>query len=335
MKPREFSILSFAPSVLQQLLATRIEQRLIDEVCPGALLRIDGRLGDLGMRRGNWHYGVSLSDDSGIVSLDIPAATVRARSLRVGMAVGVTGRLVLKQGRSPGQFDVRVVVADAEPFGKPVVTEPNAPRPSITDTTEHAMVEALRGVPAARHAFPVTSGRPLRVSLVHSSSLQAQVTEDCRSELVKLGPMATIDSIPANMTNALSIVDAVEAATGDVLMLIRGGGDSKEFAVFDDPRVVAAVARKASYRIIGLGHSGNTTLLDHVVEHAARTPGQAGLHVREEVERRVRSWKARRMQKAGQSIQPRTSASMPKAARWQPWAAASLAAAIVVFFVLR
>lgn len=332
MKPREFAILSFAPSVLQQLLAARIEQRLIDEVCPGALLRIDGRLGDLGMRRGNWHYGVAISDDSGIVSLDLPATTVRARSLRAGMAVGVTGRLVLKPGRSPGQFDVRVVVADAEPLEQRA-TAPSAPRPSIMDTTEHAMVEALRGVPAARHAFPVTTGRPLRVSLVHSSSLQAQVTEDCRGELEKLGPMVTIDSIPSNMTNALSIVDAVESATGDVLVLIRGGGDSKEFAVFDDPRVVAAVARKQVYRVIGLGHSGNTTLLDHVVEHAARTPGQAGLHVREEVERRVRNWQAaRRMQ--DRAKQTRSVLSVQKLAHWKPWAAAAFVVAIGALFVL-
>lgn len=322
MKPREFSILTFAPSVLQQLLATRIEQRLVEEVCPGALLRIDGRLGDLGVRRGNWYYGVALSDDSGVVSLDVPSATVRARSLRAGMVVGVTGRLVLRPGRSAGQFDVRVVVADAEPLVAVSQSTSEPTRPRISDTTEHAMVEALRGVPVARHTFPVTTGRPLRISLVHSSSLQAQVTEDCRGELDKLGKMVTIESIPANMTNALSIVDAVEAAAGDVLMLIRGGGDAKEFAVFDDPRVVAAVARKSMYRVIGLGHSGNTTLLDHVVEHAARTPGQAGLHVREEVERRVRSWQAaRKAQQAAAQPARRQSIGAPIAMvrNWGGW----------------
>ena len=41
------------------------------------------------------------------------------------------------------------------------------------------------------------------------------------------------------------------------------------------------------YRVVGLGHTQHTTLLDVVSDFAAKTPSLAGSHIREHIERYV------------------------------------------------
>jgi len=58
--------------------------------------------------------------------------------------------------------------------------------------------------------------------------------------------------------------------------------------VFEDPRVINALAqRNDAYRVLGLGHTHNTTLLDLVSDFPAKTPSLAGSHIREQIERLV------------------------------------------------
>jgi hypothetical protein len=69
------------------------------------------------------------------------------------------------------------------------------------------------------------------------------------------------------------------AVREDVLVLIRGGGDDAEFAVFDAAPVIEALGACRAYRILGLGHSRNRTLADCVADWAASVPAEAGRHL--------------------------------------------------------
>lgn len=48
---------------------------------------------------------------------------------------------------------------------------------------------------------------------------------------------------------------------------------------FDDKNVAAALAQKRVYRVLGIGHSVTSSLLDLVPEFTAAVPSDAGAHV--------------------------------------------------------
>ena len=97
------------------------------------------------------------------------------------------------------------------------------------------------------------------------------------------GKISNIERIPVSMLDANEIIQAIEQANGNVIVLIRGGGEHTQFSVFDDPRLILTLAKKEAYRIVGLGHSANTPLLHLVADHAAETPSAAGAYVSEQI----------------------------------------------------
>ncbi|MDK9702458.1 MAG: hypothetical protein OEL20_04910 [Sulfuritalea sp.] len=323
----------FSPGQLQQMLATAAARLLSDDIAgPLGVFKVTGRLGSAGVKRGQWVRGVPLTDDSGVIPLDIPTALASARKLAPGCPVTVSGTLDVRAVRS-GVLEIRMVVSDVVPLNEDQV----APAVSVMDAGVMT-VEAMKQLHLHRQPFPVPQGRPLRLVLIHSSSLHAQVTMDCRGELDKLGRAIEILPVPTNITQAVAVANAIKQARGDIVMVIRGGGDVGEFAVFDDPRVVTALANNTAYRVVGLGHSGNRTLLDLVADFSARTPAQAGLHVREEVERRIQQWKQQRTVEQKAAPPPSSFALAPAASLSRvprlAWAAAGalLFATMLVLF---
>lgn len=322
--------ITFTAGTLQQLLATSAERLLADAAGPGGIVSATGRLGKLGAARGQWFYGVPLADDGGTVLVDVPLGLAGGLRLSPGDPVMVTGAVTVKAGR-PGLLDVRIAASRIEilrPLGAPAEIE--ASRPGVIS------IEQMKQLNVARRAFPMPQRRPLSVVLIHSNSLRAQVYDDCRSELDKLQKMIQVQAVPTNMTQPASIASAIEKAAGDVVMLIRGGGDEREFDVFDHPDVVEALARNQGYRVVGLGHSGNRTVLDIVADFSANTPAQAGLHVREEVERRVREWQERSFmmkvlterEQGGTSAAPK--AETKAAVAWKAWVPALIGAGLFI-----
>ncbi len=90
------------------------------------------------------------------------------------------------------------------------------------------------------------------------------------------------------MLDPVAIATAIRDAAADVVVIIRGGGSSQDFEVFDDVRVIVALAEQRAHRVVGLGHSGNTSLLELVADVTANTPAQAGTYIRERVQHRQR-----------------------------------------------
>jgi hypothetical protein len=74
------------------------------------------------------------------------------------------------------------------------------------------------------------------------------------------------------------------AAWGDVVLLVRGGGDLAVTA-FDDDRVVAAISECPKPVVTGIGHVRDRTLVDRVAAAACATPTAAAMFVVQHAEK--------------------------------------------------
>ncbi len=277
-------ILDLTPATLHQLVSVQVTKLLSDHLPEIGLIRVTGILSDPGQPRGQWHYGLRLTDDGAQVTIDMPANLVAGRKLTAGKWVSVTGVLRVRMSKM-GNLEIRVEVGDVRPEDPAPDEQPAAPQGRVT-------VDLLRSLTVTHYPFPEPAGRPLSVAVVQSSSAQAQVAQDCMGELEKLGSAIQVTPYRVNILDPAAVAGAIGKAEADVLLIIRGGGGEADFEVFDDHRVITALAGKHCYRVVGLGHSGNRTLLDLVADHSSRTPAQAGLHVREHVETKIRDYRA-------------------------------------------
>ena len=205
---------------------------------------------------------------------------VAGRGIQPGQHVIVTGRLSIKVTNFG--IELRLVASDID-LGEQEEAVHTA------DTHQGKMtLERLRALNVVRVPFP--EGEPTQVSVIQSTSATAQVSEDFATEMRKLGVLVAVKPFPVNMLDAVAIAQAIRAVPPECVMaMIRGGGDAADFEVFNDPRVVEALSNHRAHRVVGLGHTGNKTLLDLVADHSANTPGQAGQYIREQIERRQRA----------------------------------------------
>ena len=227
-------------------------------------------------------YFATVSGDGGVaVNIEIPVSLVKGRGVETGCAVIVTGRVHVRSSRYG--LEIRLVASDIERDGDAVgpITSELVYQGGIT-------LEGFRNLPVKRNPFPET--RCFDITLIHSVSTESQVYQDCLGEIACLGETVKVHGVAVNMDDAVAIASAVRQAPAvGVLIIIRGGGNAADFAVLDDPRLLSAFAEKSSFRITGLGHSGNKTLLDMISDFSASTPTQAGSFIRETVVARQRS----------------------------------------------
>lgn len=134
----------------------------------------------------------------------------------------------------------------------------------------------LKQINPERHIFPFKSN--IKVSIL--CSRQSEVFLDLTKELVGLSNV-NIEQISVNMTSAEEIAAGVMKSTGDVLVIIRGGGNVNDFECFNSTVLLTAINKFQGYRILGIGHSSHTTLADCVCDYSASTPTRAGVHIKE------------------------------------------------------
>lgn len=267
---------------LHQLAQDTLARFALEAAPAGSLLRVPGTLASLGVARGRTHFGAELVDGGVRVGLILPARLVESLRLQVGEQVRVVGRLNAHVSLR-GEASLRLAVSGVDRGA--VAAEPLA-----GGTVSLGQLKAL----FARHPFPVLNGRT-RLAVVHAAGSQAQVPADFLAEIAPFGAAVNVARVAVSLSDAGAIAQAIAGVEADILALIRGGGPDSDFLVFDDRRVVEAFAAFAGYRVSGLGHSGNTTALDLIADHAARTPAQAGAFVAASIRAQLRCQRERRV----------------------------------------
>ena len=257
-------------------LLTNIANRKLDGwEDPGLLVRAWGSLRQLDDKRKaseskGWPkvYAFQLESE-GTLTVDAPRSLVSG--FRDGDLVEIIGFPTAKVFNSKLSFKLELVVIRY--FEGEAVIERH--RQVIRD------FEYLRGLQPGRHCFPIKEA--LTVSLIHSSASSARVDEDFRRALETASSRCDIQPIPVQISSAEAIAGAIKSSTGDVLVIIRGGGSESDFAAFNDPQLLEALAAYQGYRVLGLGHSANTMMADLICDYSAPVPSAAGTHIRDQL----------------------------------------------------
>ena len=198
-----------------------------------------------------------------VVLLEMSASLLASSGARPGDRVRVSGTILAKAFGSRVSFRLDVLGIDLEEDGPPAVRR-----------AEASLTALLRDLPRPARVLP--DRVPLRLVLLRPKSEEAQVHRDFLNRLVAVRPAIEVREVPVSMHDAVVLARAIRAARGDVLAVVRGGGSDHAFAVFETPDVLQALAASPCFRILGLGHAGNRTLADLLVEVAADTPSDAG-----------------------------------------------------------
>ena len=279
--PASSQFADVSPGTLQQFTTLLLERLAASELPElGGMIRLHGRWTDPGRASGKSYYGAKIVDDGGSqAKVEILASLVASRGVLPGHLVIATGRLAVRSTNYG--LEVRLVATDIE-----LGDQEQAAKTEVAQQGRMT-IERLRSIPMRRVPFPDRDS--VSVTLIHSNSAAAQVTQDCMAELSKLGDSVGVFPVKVNMLDPVAIATAIrDANSDDIVMIIRGGGDAADFEVFDDPRVVTALSSQQAHRVVGLGHTGNATLLDLFCDFSANTPAQAGAYVRERVQQRQR-----------------------------------------------
>jgi len=122
--------------------------------------------------------------------------------------------------------------------------------------------------------------RPKKVGIIASKNSAA--IKDILNVINSRNPMmksvmayATIqgEGAPSSIIKALN--DLNEDPDVDVIILARGGGTSEDFMAFNDEGLVRAITSSKKPVITGIGHAGDTCLVDLAADVKATTPSTA------------------------------------------------------------
>ncbi|NNG80631.1 exodeoxyribonuclease VII large subunit [Acinetobacter sp. ANC 5378] len=140
----------------------------------------------------------------------------------------------------------------------------------------------LKSLNLKPNRFPRDNNR-ITLSLIYSSSSAAQVHQDFLGALGDFKHEIEIEELKTRFNNIDELLATIEMAKGNVIAIIRGGGDSNDLMIFDEDKVLQKIADLKSYRIAGIGHSADNNLVNAVVDYSATTPTDAGNHLKEQL----------------------------------------------------
>lgn len=119
-----------------------------------------------------------------------------------------------------------------------------------------------------------------KVCLIYSNSSSAQVHQDFLHGLhYQINYIELIEK-KISFSNVAELSQTISEAKADILVIIRGGGDTKALESFDHPDVIRALASSATFRITGIGHSSDRNLINLFADYTAITPTDAGSYLK-------------------------------------------------------
>ncbi|MDC5277760.1 hypothetical protein OHW85_19700 [Acinetobacter baumannii] len=129
------------------------------------------------------------------------------------------------------------------------------------------------------HTFP--NQFDLSVAVIYSSASKVDIQKDFYNYLNEYRNEFDFDEKPVSLSNVEALSQVISSCVDhDVVVVIRGGGSSDAFDIFNDEKVLNAFSNLNGYRIVGLGHNSDVTLLDYLADHSAITPSDAGIHLK-------------------------------------------------------
>lgn len=266
---------------VEQLVTTFLQRELKSWNGKGLLIRTAGTLSQLEAKRhsaeaNGWSkvFAVTLNDQASLV---VNSPKELLAPYQDGDLVEVVAYPVVNVFR--GTVSVQFELVDV----KPAESRAGRDQRKIVQSN----LAALQALKPKRNPFPI--GDKLAVDLIYSRASTAQVDADFLGGLGEEGDRFEVRRLPVRITSAAEIAQAVSESKAPVLVIIRGGGADSDFQVFNDAAVLNALAEKKSYRVVGLGHSGNTSLTDLVADYSASVPADAGVHIRDQF-RQLNGW---------------------------------------------
>ena len=151
------------------------------------------------------------------------------------------------------------------------------PQPIQHDTS---LLKSLKLKPVR---FP-RDNQTIVLSLIYSSSSAAQVQHDFLNALGDYQKHIQIQHIQTRFNHLDEILTSIDKANGNVIAMIRGGGDSNALRIFDEDALLEKISALKIYRIAGIGHSADHNLINAVVDYSATTPTDAGQHLKEQLQ---------------------------------------------------
>ncbi|MBF0503170.1 MAG: hypothetical protein HQM09_23790 [Candidatus Riflebacteria bacterium] len=105
-------------------------------------------------------------------------------------------------------------------------------------------------------------------------SKESQVVADFKN---RLKIKAEVETFTANFASSEDIIDRIndmntQSRENDVFCIIRGGGEKVQFQVFNSPQILKTWSNIRHFRVDGLGHHADLSLLSLISDFSAQTP---------------------------------------------------------------
>lgn len=242
--------------------AIAVFNQILDTATPTIV--VTGEVANFKVNQGKWVF-FDLKDDTGILNCFMALSNLRI-AIEDGMKVSVQARPNLTKW---GKFSL--TIRTVKPVGEGSIKK---------------SFELLKKKLAAEGLFDEARKRPLPWLPQHIgviSSVDAAGYRDFIKIISSRMGGLTIDVISTQVQGAAAadqIIAAIRqfnemANPPEVLAILRGGGSRDDLAVFDDEKLVRAVAASRIPTITGVGHEIDITLIDLVTDKRASTPSNA------------------------------------------------------------
>ena len=121
---------------------------------------------------------------------------------------------------------------------------------------------------------------PLRIGLVASPGTEGY--RDFLGRLEGSGLAFDVQVVPSQVQGSdapasiATALGALQSASCDVLVLVRGGGSKSDLATFDTEPVARAIATSTTPVWTGIGHTGDQSVADELANRSFITPTECG-----------------------------------------------------------
>lgn len=259
---------------LNEMLDTRLRSFIEAHTAyQGEGLLIQGRLKDLerSVERSRYAkiYDLIIQDDTGKIEVEI------SKKLLTNLS---SGQYVEAYGYPKFNFYNSQCTKRFAAFAISVVNAPDETEvfQQITDRTA-----LLKKYKPKNKLFPYAD--KITVAMIYSSASAAKVDNDFYRQLDNTARLV-FTKFPTSLSNINNLCEALNKAQDfDVTVLIRGGGDTSAFEIFDNPQVLEAFNQLNGYKIVGLGHDTDISIIDYLADYSGVSPTEAGVHLRENI----------------------------------------------------